>query len=55
MSKILEGGLRAMAVLSGLGTMYFEGQNQPAPGIWFAVGMICIGVALVPWGRTYDR
>lgn len=41
-----------LAVASmGIGVMYLEGQHQPAPGVWFAVGMFVIGLALIPWGR----
>jgi hypothetical protein len=36
-------------VAAGVGVMYLEGQHQPAPGIGFAIGMILILGAVVPW------
>lgn len=43
--------LRIAVALLGVGVMYLEGQLQPAPGIGFAFGLICIFGAALPWSR----
>jgi hypothetical protein len=43
-----------LAVASvGVGVMYLEGQERASPGVWFAVGMICIVLACIPY--TWER
>ncbi len=41
-------GTRFLMVAAGLLVMYWEGMNQPTPGVWFVVGAALIALAVIP-------
>lgn len=48
---IIEFLIRLALVIAGVLLMYWEGQHQPQPGVWFAIAMFFIAVAVLPNGR----
>jgi hypothetical protein len=41
--------VRFWMLVLGVYVMYLEGQHCRTPGVWFAVAVILIVLALVPW------
>lgn len=47
--------IRLALVAAGVGTMWWEGQQQPAPGIGFAIGLACFGAAALVGSERATR
>lgn len=41
--------VRLAVVSLGIGVMYLEGQERASPGVWWVVGCVLIGLAVVPY------
>src|SRR3546814_8762882 len=48
-SDVCSSDLHLAVLTLGVGVMYLEGQAQASPGVWFAVGMTLVVVAVIPW------
>lgn len=46
--------IRILLIAIGIAVMWFEGQHQPAPGIGFAIALICFGAAAL-WGAKIGQ